>query len=513
MADPFIGRPFSMPMMKPFIPKALQPWIYMVFAAIYQMVNVVYLGSMSHMVGSLSLMREDVMMIAMFGIVGVAMPFPFLFRLKFRFTNRQLLLFSTSGMLLCNVLATFVTFMPLLCVLSFACCFMKLMGTFECMSNIQLWMTPRRDFRIFFPLLYIIVLGDMSLSAWIAQNITYFTGQWQMMQWFVAGLLTLILIFCVTCLQDFRFMRPLPFISIDWLGMLLWATLLLEIIFIFNYGEYYNWWDSTVWRMAFYAIFPTAWICIRRMVHIRHPYIDPAAFRYKTLAPIMLMFAVCEWMNATPNVLENAFRGSVLHYGMMTTSRFNLISIVGNVTGCLFCLWWMKMLHQKYTRLLTVGFFFLLVYQVMMYFYITPTLNIERLYFPTFIRAFGYTIFFVTLTIYLEDLMPFQHFFMGLTMAGFVRNGPMMAFTSGVYEYMLRYHVADNLSSGMTFTPAESVMMGIKQLYGVTCIIGSVFMLLLMLYHVQPVRSTLNLIPYWNVIGREMRKELQKEAH
>ena len=105
------------------------------------------------------------------------------------------------------------------------------------------------------------------------------------------------------------------------------------------------------------------------------------------------------------------------------------------MTGCLFCLWWMKMLRLPYTRLLTIGFGFLLVYQACMYFYITPTLNFERMVFPTFIRTFGYAIFFTTLTLYLEELMPFQHFFMGLTIAGFVRNGLVSAIGGGLYGF------------------------------------------------------------------------------
>lgn len=512
MADPMIGRPFAMPMIKPFVPKAIQPWIYILLAVIFQMVNTVYLGSMSQMMGELSLMREDVMMIFFFGIVGVAMPFPVLFRLKFRFTNRQLLLFAVSGMIICNLAALVVRSIPVLCILSFVCCFMKLMATFEVLSNVQLWITPRRDFQVFFPIIYIIVLGDMSMSGWIAQQLTYYFEDWQMMQWFIIGLLTMVLLFVYTCTQPFRFMKPLPFISIDWLGMILWSALLLEVIFLFNYGEYYNWWDGQVWRNVAYIVPLTGFFAIRRMLHIRHPYIDPKAFKYKTLIPILGMFAVAEVMNSTPGTLQNTFTAAVLHYGMITSSRFNLISIVGNVTGCLFCLWWMKMLKQKFTRLLTIGFAFLLVYQVMMYFYISPELNIEKLYFPTFIRNFGYTIFFVTLTIYLQELMPFQHFFMGLTIAGFIRNGVVETISTGVYEHLLRYHIADNLASALSYTPDQSLMMAIKQLFGITCIGGSFFLLLLMLWHVQPLRSTLKRIPYWNAVGRAMRKELAQEA-
>jgi len=506
-----IGRPFAMPMIKPFVPRKLQPWIYLAFAFIFQMVNTTSMPTAAQMMGALSLMREDVTYIFICGVVGVAMPFPILFRLKFRFTNRSLLLFSVSGMLACLLLSLHTESIPMLCVLAYFCGFFKLMATFECFSNIQLWMTPKRDFSIFFPLLYVVVLGNMSLGGWIAQQLTYYCGTFHAMQWMLVGLLLLVLTFVLNCTQHFRFMRPMPFLAIDWLGGVLWSVLLLEIIWVFVYAEHYNWGDSQLWRTVALSIVPTALFTIGRMRHIRHPYIDPKAFGYKTLIPILLFFAVGEWMNSTPKALENVFTGGVLHYGMMTASRFNIVCYVGSITGCLFCMWWIKMLHWSYTRLLTVGFAFMLCYQVLMYFYITPELNIERLYFPTFIRTFGYAIFFTTLTIYLEELMPFHHFFMGLTIAGFIRNGVVDSICTATYGYQLRYHVADNLTRALPFDALQSLMMGIKQLFGVTCIIGCLFMLLLMLWHVQPVRSTLKHIPYWNKVGQQMRKELQGE--
>ena len=198
MADPMIGRPFAMPMLKPFIPKALQPWTYLLMAVIFQLVNVTYMGNMHEMMGAMSIMREDATFIFLCGVVGVAMPFPILFRLKFRFTNRSLLLFAVSGMIVCILLSLLTESIPVLCVLSYACCFMKLMATFECFSNIQLWMTPKRDFEIFFPLLYIVVLGDMSASGWLSQQLSYYCGYYHAMQYFIVSLLLVALIFIYT---------------------------------------------------------------------------------------------------------------------------------------------------------------------------------------------------------------------------------------------------------------------------------------------------------------------------
>jgi hypothetical protein len=72
----------------------------------------------------------------------------------------------------------------------------------------------------------------------------------------------------------------------------------------------------------------------------------------------------------------------------------------------------------------------------------------------------------------------------------------------------MRYHIADNFARGLVIDAPQSIMIAVKYLYGTTCLMGCLFLLLLMLWHVQPVRSTLKHLPYWNKLGQEMRKEL-----
>lgn len=161
---------------------------------------------------------------------------------------------------------------------------------------------------------------------------------------------------------------------------------------------------------------------------------------------------------------------------------------------------------EDYTRLLTIGVATMVCYPVMMYFLIDPGLNIEALYLPCFLRSFGNAIFFCMLTVYLEELMPFQHFFMGLTMAGIIRNGPMSAMCSGLYSFGLRYQMADNMSRSLPYDATNLLMLSIRNLYGITCIIGLAVLLIFLLWDVQPVRSTLKKMPAWNFVGRKMKK-------
>ena len=508
---PMLQGPFRIPSFNSYVPRRLQPWIYLLFAFIFQLSGGIYGGAMSHVMGEYSLMREDVLMVIMCNVVGVAMPFPFLFKMKFRFTNRSLLLNAALVIAVCNVLIVWTESLPVMCALSYIAGFFKLCGTFECMSNIQLWMTPKRDFTVFFPLLYCIVLGNIALSPWITEHLIYIYQDWRIINWTMAGaMLTVALVVYVTT-HDFRFMKPLPFISVDYLGCLLWSAWMLEFIFFFNYGEYYNWLDSKVMRMDVVLFLVTGYFCISRMMHIRHPYISPEAWRYKRLIPLLILFAFVEFMGSTPKVLQTAFTGGVLHFGNLTTNVLNVVEWGAVIMGCLFCLLWCKVLHWKYTRLLTIGVAAMVGYPVMMYFLIDQGLPIERLYLPTALRSFGNAIFFCMLTVYLEELMPFQHFFMGLTMAGIIRNGPVATMCSGLFSFGIRHQMADNMARGLPYDATQLLMISVRQLYGITCLIGIAVLLIFLIWDIEPVRSTLKKMPSWNFVGKMMKRRAKKE--
>lgn len=503
----------QMPLFKDFVPQFIRPWIYLFFAFVFQLSDCIYLVSANRMVSTTVLTREDVMMCGFFALVGVNMPFPLLFRLKFRFKNKQMLLACAVCILACNVLSLFTTSMPLLCVMCYAAGFCKLWGTFECMSNIQLWLTPERDFSIFFPFLYILVLGDIQCSEFFGTYVGYYYN-WQYMNYLLMALLLVVILILVTSTKIFSIMKTLPLYGVDWLGGVLWSALLLELIYIFNYGEYYNWWDSPKIRFAAFASVVTCYFCINRMRHIRHPFISPDAWKYKNLWPMLLLFSVSEILASSSNVLQNAWIGSVLHFDSLHTVYFSVFMFLGIVAGCFVTLVWINQMHLSYIRLLFIGFATLVLYQFFMYFLIAPGVNIEKLYAPTFFRSFGYTIVFCALTIYLEEMMPFQHFFHGLFIIGIIRTGLGAAVGSALYSFGLRSCMADNITRcGIIDTPEfmqQITVISVKQLYGWTTLFGCAFLLILLLFDIRQVRSTFKKIPYWNALGREMRREVMQ---
>ncbi len=203
------------------MPERLKFVLCIAFAVVFQFTGGIYLALVSHVSGGLSLMHEDIMMAGYASFVGMTMVFPVLFRLKFRFTTRTALLVICPGLvLICFVAGVF-----------------RMWGTFECLSNVQLSITPTRNFAVFFPVVYLIVLGSIQMSGMLAVYISYWAN-WHYMHLFMSLVLLTVWLCVLLFTRHFRFMKPLPLYGIDWLGGVLWCIFLLSSIFVFEYGEY-----------------------------------------------------------------------------------------------------------------------------------------------------------------------------------------------------------------------------------------------------------------------------------
>lgn len=531
MGAPVLNGPFTMPMFRTFVPRCLQPWLYVLMAFTFQFSGGLYLGTLNQMMGETALMREDLLMCLYANLAGMAIWFPLLFRMKFRFTNKTLLCASATGVMVCNLVAPYLTLQPLLWAVCFVEGICKIQGTFECMSNIQLWMTPRRDFTVFFPWLHIVILGSMQLSDLLATALMHHY-HWSYMHLFMAGVMMLDLLMLTLCTRHFRLMKKMPLLGIDWLGGGLWALLLLEVAFFFCYGEYYNWLVSPVMRVLGLCILFTLYICIGRMRYIRHPFLEPKMWTYRHLAPILLLIFLVEMLLASERVLEETFLEGVMHYEETVSVRLDWAALAGILGGCVFAWWWMHVRRFNYLRLLMVGILALVGYLLGYYLLMTPALHISQLYLPTALRGFGYAVLSATFMVCLEEIMTFQHFFQALSVFNMMHMVAGGVVGSALYGHGLRYLVADNVArhggwmdhtalsrlpgdwNGVVEPFMQQMMeISLKQLYG-WALYAAVLLLLLFLLYDLPVRSRLKPMPLWRRLRREMEPlvALRKKA-
>lgn len=159
------SRPFDIPDVADFVPRRLKPWIFIFFVIIIQFSGGLYLAAATDMVGSTSLMQEDILMAGYASLVGMSLNFAVMFRIKFRFSTFTQLIATGIVLLISTIVCAYTTNVCLLVLICFISGWFRMQGTLACNSTIQLWLTPVRDMSVFFCYVYLVVDSSIQISG------------------------------------------------------------------------------------------------------------------------------------------------------------------------------------------------------------------------------------------------------------------------------------------------------------------------------------------------------------
>ncbi|MGM9869368.1 MAG: hypothetical protein ACI30R_07060 [Sodaliphilus sp.] len=520
---------FAMPMYHNFVPKAIRPWIYLMMAFCFQISGCIYLGAMNNIVGQWGVMREDVQMCLYCTLIGMAVYFPMLFRMKFRFTNKNLLMVAACVVIVCNLLSTIKMPMPLLWCLCVVCGVAKLQGTFECFSNIQLWITPKRDFGVFFPVLHIVLLISMEVAGYLAAWFA-FHAHWSHIHWVVMALMMVVLLIQALLTKPFHAMpKIVPLKGVDWVGGLLWCLLWLQVAWLLNYGDWLDWWHSPRFRfMVGTTLITLALLLTSMRVHAK-PYIEPAMWTYHHAIPVILLIGVVDALFACEHVLEVIYYEEVMHYSDLTTEGLKLWMIVGILAGCGFALLWLSVMRWKVYKLIAFALLAFCIYTGSFYFLVNSGISITQLRIPTVWHGFSYAVLSIAFMWSLNRIMSFEHFFQSLSVFNALHMcvGGLMG--AALHARGMKYYMADafarcsgyidsvRLSANSISLPQamDGIVEGfmaqsVKIMFGWT-LFGGIFFAMLMLFWDSPVRRQIKHIPSWHVVGMRLVRNLKKQ--
>lgn len=521
---------FAMPMYHDFVPKWIRPWIYVVLAFCFQLSNGMYLGAMNNIVGEWGIMREDVQMCLYATLIGMALYFPVLFRMKFRFSNKLLLMTSAAVIVVCNLLATFRMPLPLLWALCVVCGMAKIQGTFECMSTIQLWMTPKRDFGVFFPILHIILLCSIEVAGYLAAWFA-FDMHWTYMHWLVMALMLVVLLVQALLTRPFHAMPQIvPLKGIDWMGALLWCVLWLQVAWLLNYGDWLDWWHSSDFRLVTGTMLITFAVCLQRMMHHPKPYIEPAMWTYHNVVPVILLIGVVEALFSCEHVLEMVYYEEVMHYADHTYEALNQWSLPGIVAGCLFSIGWLKLMRWNVYKLIALALVAFCIYAGGFYVLVDSNISIEQLRIPILWRGFSYAVLCISFMWCLHAIMSFEHFFQALSVFNVLHMFVGGLVGAALHGRGMKYYVADGFTRCSGYVDSvrlsaravdfPQMMNGIvegflaqsvKILFGWTLIAGLFFAALMLLWDIPMVRHQVKHIPAWPVVGMRVLRGVQRQ--
>jgi len=520
------NKPFKINDIHDFVPEKVKPWILVFFVLIYQLSGGVYLASVSEMTGSLALMQEDIMMAGYASLVGLSLTFVILFRLKFAYTIKSSLLITAIGLVLCNVIVIFTNSVPLLVAVSFIAGFFRMWGTFACNTTIQLWITPKRDMAVWFVYIYLLVQSSIQLSG-IFTIYTAFLSTWQHMHWMIVGLLLLVSVMTLGLFKRFHFMKPLPMFGIDWTGIVLWASTLLSFIFVLNYGEHYDWFDSVYIQTGLAFGLISLGLNLWRATFIRHPLIELKTWTIRNVWLTFLLYILVDILLSPSHLFEHIYTEAILGYDSMHLATLNWVITLGTAFGAFIAYRLFALKKWKYKTMTVIGFVFIATYLLSTYFIIDYHIPKGLLAVPLFLRGVGYVIIAITFITALSGIN-FQVFPQTLTIQAFVSACLGALLGSTVLHHLFNITTKKNfilLSSGFDRVnqriqhipkgelfgalQQHSVMVSMKELYGWLCIL-SLLSLLAFLFRESSMRPKA-LHPKFKTIRKSIKHQLKMD--
>lgn len=520
--------PFDIPDVPNFVPRRLKPWLFIFFVIIIQFSGGVYLAAASDMVGTTALMQEDILMAGYASLIGLAINFAVMFRIKFSFSNRTQLLVAGIVLIAANLICANTESVPVLVITCFIAGWFRMQATLACNSTIQLWLTPVRDMAVFFCYVYILVDSVIQLSG-IATIYTAFFSQWEYMHWIMIGLLALMMILVMLLVKPVRGPMFIPLLGIDWIGAILWAGFMMCFTFICVYGNYFDWWDSGEIRAAALLGLVCMITNLWRASFLHHPYISFRAMRNRNVIRATIIYLVFFTLIATEHVFEHTYAANILGFDETNLIDLNWYVFAGIVVGCGFTYLTFALRKWRYKTMTAIAFSLAIVYLAYFYFFIDYGVEKEMLFLPLFFRgAAAVIISIVFLTSIVQSGLPFQVFPQALTINGF--TGAVMGATLGpaiIGEFM-RHTMAKNaslLGSAITdFNPdtahvplgqlyglvqTQALVVSMKEIYGWLLIIA-IFSLMIILVSYGPLRPAA-FFPKWKTVRRTFRRIVRLE--
>lgn len=482
------------------VPHRVRVWLILIFGFLYQYAGSINLSSMNQMVSEISFLNEDVQMAGYCMLAGITVCFPVMYRLKFAMYSRQLFFVSGIGLMFCTAITMSITVPWVVWGASFIAGFFKMLGMFGCTSNFRLCVTPSRNYAVFFPVVYFMVVGGTYLSGLTTAYLTYY-GNWRLMNLFVIMLLMIHVALVYFLMKPDH--RPGPYLSlkgIDVLGFVLWCGFIISGMWILSYGEHYEWWRGRpIWVMSFVcvALFVLAWC--RSHFH-ENPYLNLKIFSYESVWKIMFWSFIAAILQSAPRLLQSIYITSILNYDSLNVISLNYPILYGVVIGAMLSFYTKVKWGWNTKQYLVLSFGLLTFYIACMYFLVDGQTNKEAFYIPLVAVGISEVMIGSISNVYLSQSVPFSYFFFGLSAIGYSRCGIGNAAAAAIVQRLFNWASVKNAMDasenvdGMVLPfdmpswsdtigelSRQSVMISLKECFGYLVIIGIVMILFIMM--------------------------------
>ena len=251
---------------------------------------------------------------------------------------------------------------------------------------------------------FFMLLGQLGtwLTAWFAYNY-----EWQYVYYvMMAAMLVAVLVILVTMPDQPYTTGRLPLSFSKFGNVVVFSLMCCSFIYIMVYGKVLDWYDSQSIRLATFLCVVSTLLFVYLEKTRRSPYFLLEAFKSRSIRGGILLFMGLMILNSS-QMFVNVFVGVGMKVDNLHNAMLGNWVLVGYFAGLVMAVFSSaKKIHFKW--LFAIGFIFIGLASLFMYFEVQTDGLYERMKWPVIIRATGMMLLYSVTAVYANQRMPYR---------------------------------------------------------------------------------------------------------
>ncbi|MRX68579.1 MFS transporter, DHA2 family, multidrug resistance protein [Flavobacterium resistens] len=272
------------------------------------------------------------------------------------------------------------------------------------------------------------------LSSWVAVNMNWNFTYYGLIALQILAILVALLIF-----QPKMILRSFPLYQLDWTGAFFFANFSLSLAYLMIYGPRQYWFSSHSIRLVSLYCFVMLLFYLYRQATLKRPLIDLRAFKYGKFILGLFLLLIFYGIKDTINLIYG-YAGGILGWSAEDVVYLGLY----NSAGVIIAIWISVKLILKnklfVPKLIISGFLLMIVYNLWMYFSLTPNMSFTDLAVPVFMQGIAVGFVFLPVMIFTMSAIPKFTGFTSIIVCAYARFIATLNSISGFYTLQLHYN-------------------------------------------------------------------------
>lgn len=286
---------------------------------------------------------------------------------------------------------------------------------------------------IFFGSISAIAVIIGALSSWITVNMN-----WNYIYFVLIGLQILALFFSLFIFQSKLMQRQYPLHQMDWTGTLFFAVFTTSLAYVMIYGPKQYWFTDAQIRIVAATSFITLLLFLYKQFTLKRPSIHLSVFKYGKFLLGLFLLLLFYGIKDTITLIYS-YAGGILGWSATDIVELGIYNIAGVILAIWFTAKMILKNKQNLPKLLIIGFVLMILYNLWMYYFLTPNLDFSDLILPVLVQGIASGSIFLSIMLFTLSALPPTTGMTGIIVCAYARFIASLNSVSGFYTLQLNY--------------------------------------------------------------------------